>query len=385
MKNDKMDKSRVAPDDPDLLLQLMESTNDCLWMFTPDWEELIFANSAYEDIFGRSVTELKEDPENFVEAIHPNDRQTVMGQMAELSNGNPIDLEFRVNPEVDYETWVWVQGEPVHTETGEVEYVAGYTRDISERKDYQQKLEQHREELEQSNESLREFAYIASHDLQEPLRMVSSYVELLDQEYGEQFDDEAEEYMQFAVNGAQRMKQMINSLLEYSRVHTDAKEFDETDVNEVFQTSRQDLELLIDDHDAEISVGDLPIVRADREQLGQVFQNLIKNAIEHATENGIPKIEVTATERDDAYEFAVSDNGPGVPINEQEEIFKIFQQGASASNTANSGIGLAITQRIVQRHGGTIWVESEHDSGATFKFTIPKVSPIAMQEEEEQP
>lgn len=210
--------------------------------------------------------------------------------------------------------------------------------------------------------------------------MVSSYVELLSQEYGEQFDEEAEEYMEFAVNGAQRMKQMINSLLDYSRVHTDAKEFDEVDANEVFQTSRQDLQLLINDHDAEISVADLPIVKADRDQLGQVFQNLMKNAIEHTDEAETPKIEVTSTERDGGHEFAVSDNGPGVPPGEAEEIFKIFKQGADASNTTNTGIGLAITQRIVQRHGGTIWVESEDDSGATFKFTIPYDSPTTTQE-----
>jgi len=374
MEHDKSGEDRVAPDDLDLLIQLTEYTNDCLWMFTADWEELVFANSAYENIFGNSVAELEEDPTNFVEAVHPDDRQRVMDSMAKLSNGENADLEFRVNANTGYETWAWVQANPMKNESGDVEYVAGYTRDITERKEYQHKLEQHREDLEQSNESLREFAYIASHDLQEPLRMVSSYVELLDQEYGEQFDDEAEEYMEFAINGAQRMKQMINSLLAYSRVHTDAEEFDEADANEVFETSCQDLKLLIEDHDAEVSVDDLPVVRADRDQLGQVFQNLVKNAIEHASEDGTPSIEVTATERDDVHEFAVSDNGPGVPTSEQEDIFKIFRQGASASSTANTGIGLAITQRIVQRHGGEIWVESESDEGATFRFTIPKTA-----------
>ena len=380
MESDNMTTDRAVPDDLELLVQLTEYTDDCLWMFTPDWEKLVFANSAYEDIFGNPVAALKEDPGNFVEAVHPNDRQRVLAHMERLSQGESIDLEFRVNPTVDYETWVWVQAKPVNDASGEVEYVTGYTRDITDRKESERKLEKHRKELEQSNESLREFAYIASHDLQEPLRMVSSYVELLNQEYGEQFDDEAEEYMEFAVNGAQRMKRMINSLLEYSRVHTDAKDFDETDANEVFKTSRQDLELLIADSNAELSIESLPIVRADPEQLGQVFQNLIKNAIEHADEDGIPKIEVTATEHDGAYEFAVSDNGPGVPANEQDDIFKIFKQGASASNTTNTGIGLAITQRIIQRHGGTIWVESEPDTGATFRFTIPKVSPSSSQE-----
>ncbi len=201
--------------------------------------------------------------------------------------------------------------------------------------------------------------------------MVSSYVDLLEREYGDELDDEAEEYMAFAVNGAKRMKRMINSLLEYSRVHTEAEEFDEVDAEAVFESARQDLELLIADHDAEVTAEDLPTVSADGDQLGQVFQNLVKNAIEHASEDGIPKIDVTVADRTDTHEFAVSDNGPGIPADEQDDVFEIFRQGADAE-AGNTGIGLAITRRIVQRHGGDIWVQSEPGDGATFKFTIPK-------------
>ena len=379
--------NRVVPDDPDLLLQLTEYTDDCLWMFTPDWAEVLFVNSAYEDIFGKTVASLEDDPTSFVDAIHPDDRDRVLEKMEGLSAGEPKDLEYRVDPDNDYGTWVWVQGKPVIDESGEVTALAGFTRDITRRKEYQHQIEHQREALQKSNESLREFAYIASHDLQEPLRMVSSYVDLLDREYGDQFDEEAEEYMEFAVNGAQRMKRMINSLLEYSRVHTQATEFDEIDANAVFETSRQDLELLIADHDAEVTVDDLPTVSADRDQLGQVFQNLVKNAvehsstsppshapedaIEHADDGGQPRVDVTVTDRDEAYEFAVADNGPGIAPDEQDDVFDIFRQGADAS-AGNTGIGLAITRRIVQRHGGEIWVESAPGEGATFKFTIPK-------------
>jgi light-regulated signal transduction histidine kinase (bacteriophytochrome) len=169
------------------------------------------------------------------------------------------------------------------------------------------------------------------------------------------------------------MKRMINSLLEYSRVHTEASEFTEIDVNEVFENTRQDLELLINEHDAQISADDLPTIEADRNQIGQVFQNLVKNGIEHASQAGVPEIEVTVSEQEDAYVFAVSDNGPGIPDGQHDEIFKIFQQGSAASSTDNTGIGLAITQRIVQRHGGAIWVASA-DTGATFKFTVPRDS-----------
>ncbi|WEL22652.1 PAS domain-containing sensor histidine kinase [Halorhabdus sp. BNX81] len=373
------DENRVVPDDLDLLLQLTEYTDDSLWMFTPDWENVIFANSTYEDIFGEPVASLEADPTSFLDAVHPDDRERVADGMEQLSAGESTDLEFRVDPAEDYGTWVWVQGKPVVDEAGEVTALAGYTRDITRRKEYQRELEHHREALEKSNESLREFAYIASHDLQEPLRMVSSYVDLLEREYGDQFDDEAEEYMEFAVNGAKRMKRMINSLLEYSRVHTQAEEFDEVDAAEVFESARQDLELLIADHSAEITVGDLPTVSADRDQLGQVFQNLVKNAVEHAEKDGTPRIDVTATDRPDAYEFAVSDNGPGIPADEQDDVFEIFRQGANAE-AGNTGIGLAITRRIVQRHGGEIWIESEQGEGAAFKFTIPKGLNVAESE-----
>lgn len=364
----------VTPEDPELLLQLTEYTDDALWMFTPDWSELVFVNSVYESIFGRSVAELRDDPSSFLEAVHPDDRQRVQQRMEELSNGSPVDLEYRVNPDADYGTWVWVQGQPIYDESNTVQYVAGYTRDITERKEYQQQLEQHRKDLERSNESLREFAYIASHDLQEPLRMVSSYVDLLDQEYGDQLDEEAQEYMEFAVNGARRMKRMINSLLEYSRVHTEAEEFEKVDASEVFADTRQDLELLIDDYGAEVSVGELPTVKADHNQLGQVFQNLVKNAIEHAGEDGFARVEVEATERENTYELSVSDNGPGIPEADQDDIFGIFQRGATASNNDSTGIGLAIAQRIIQRHGGEIWVESTEGEGATFNFTLPKAT-----------
>lgn len=360
------------PDDAYLLSAITEHTNDALWVFTADFEELVFVNSAYEDIFGGSVDDLREDATAFLERVHPDDRDDLIEGIETVGSGTKTELEFRVNPDVDYGTWVWVQAHPVYDDSGEMEYVVGYTRDISKRKEYRQELEATKKDLEKSNEGLREFAYIASHDLQEPLRMVSSYVDLLDAEYGDQLDDEAAEYMAFAVDGAQRMKRMIDSLLEYSRVQTNAKEFEETDTADVLEDTRQDLALHIDEHDAEVSVDDLPTVTADREQLGQLFQNLVKNAVEHGGEGDRPKVEVTATKRDGSYEFAVSDNGPGIPADEQDDIFDIFHRGASTSNTDSTGIGLAVSRRIAQRHGGRIWVESEAGQGATFKFTIPE-------------
>lgn len=351
---------------------LAETTNDVLWMFPPDWSEVLFVNSAYEEVWGQSVEALVEDPTNFLKGIHPDARPRVQAAMETLSSGESIELEYRVNPKENFERWVWVQGEPVYDEEGTLDRVVGFVRDITKRKEYERQLEQTKKDLERSNQSLREFAYIASHDLQEPLRMVASFVELLQNQYGEQFDEEAEEYMDFAVDGAQRMKQMINSLLQYSRVHTKARTITTTNVEEVLEDVQRDLQFFLEDHDGELSVGELPTIDADPDQLAQVFRNLIKNALVHADDGAPPQVSISASEREEAFEFAVEDNGPGIPESEQDEIFKIFRQGAEASSKNGTGIGLAISQRIVQRHGGKMWVDSEPGNGATFSFTIPK-------------
>ena len=239
-----------------------------------------------------------------------------------------------------------------------------------ERAERQQELAAYRTELERSNESLQQFAYIASHDLQEPLRMVSSYVDLLEREYAEELDDEADEYIEFAVDGATRMQEMIEALLEYSRVQTQGGEFTETDVETVVAETIESLQLLIQESDAEVVVGDLPTVDADASQLGQVFQNLVENAIEYGADS--PRIEIEAVDRGDHYEFAVSDDGPGIPADDRETIFEIFRSGhRGAESSGGTGIGLAVCQRIVHRHDGEIWVDGEPGEGATFRFTIP--------------
>lgn len=643
------------------LTQLTENANDVFWLFTGDWSELLFVNSAYEDVWGQEIEAVEEDPTDFLNGVHPEDRDTVLDVMERLSAGESVEVEYRVNEAEDYGRWVWVRGSPVFDDDGNVIRVAGFARDISELKQrqqelaetrkrletlyetapdaiiaadadtgeiveanaaaedlfersrealvgmrqpelhppdqreqymelfeshvetggvsrfnkfedgswiyvvkasgeqvpveisarttdlgdrqvvygilrdisdrketqerfetlnrmaislaaanspqdafeaateaaasaldhpyamvwtvtedetltlqnatgvmnsmdgsgteslvhergdlawevfeagetrvvdemepaalaapaapigsavlvpvgdhglltigarkpsafddvdvylasllakhlgnvldritYEQALEEYQQDLERSNENLQEFAYIASHDLQEPLRMVSSYVDLLAEEYGDELDEEAAEYMEFAVDGAHRMREMINALLDYSRVETKAGEFEAVDVEELLEETLQSLDLFIDDHDATIQHDQLPTVEADRNQLGQVFQNLIKNAIEHggsgeddADGSPGPVVEITAEETPDACAFSVSDNGDGIPANQQDRIFDIFDSG----HDGGTGIGLAVCERIVYRHGGTISVDSEPGEGSTFTFTIPK-------------
>ncbi|WP_336329947.1 PAS domain-containing sensor histidine kinase [Haloarcula sp. CGMCC 1.2071] len=245
-----------------------------------------------------------------------------------------------------------------------------------ERLERETRLKSKQAELERSNEALQQFAYIASHDLQEPLRMVSSYVDLLNSEYGDDLDEEAAEYMAFAVDGAHRMQEMVDALLRYSRVETKAGDFEETDPEAVLDRTLDALQMRIEEVDATITAESLPRVDADSNQVGQVFQNLLENAIEYATEAGIePHIEVSAEEDDGMVTFTVSDNGPGIPAADREEVFDIFHR-AGAHDTEGTGIGLAVCQRIVLRHDGRIWVEPS-DDGATFKFTLPAVTGVS--------
>jgi len=240
--------------------------------------------------------------------------------------------------------------------------------DITDLKEAQRELQETVAELERSNEQLEQFAYVASHDLQEPLRMVSSYVDLLASEYGDELDEEADEYVDYAVDGAERMQAMIDGLLDYSRVTTRGGEFEAVDADAVFERTRHDLELLIEDADATVTAGDLPTVTADENQLAQLFQNLVKNALKHGGES--PTVRVEAEARDGEWVFSVADDGPGIPESRHDSVFEIFEQGAREND--GTGIGLAICRRIVARHDGELWLESSEGEGATFHFSIPR-------------
>jgi PAS domain S-box-containing protein len=242
--------------------------------------------------------------------------------------------------------------------------------DISERKRDEIALAEFAGELSRSNAELQQFAYVASHDLQEPLRMVASYVQLLAKRYGGKLDADADEFIHFAVDGANRMKALIQDLLQYSRVNTKGKEFEATDCEEVLERELANLQLTIADSGATITHDSLPILVADGLQLGQLFQNLIGNAIKfHGDEP--PQIHISVTKIDAGHHFSVKDNGIGIDPQYRERIFDIFQRLHGKDKYAGTGIGLAVCRKIVERHGGKIWVESEPGKGSVFHFIIP--------------
>ena len=232
----------------------------------------------------------------------------------------------------------------------------------------ERQLRAYRDELERSNEALQQFAYVASHDLQEPLRMVSSYVDLLDSEYGDELDEEAQEYMHYAVDGAARMKSMIDGLLEYSRIQTHGESFEPVDTDAVLDRTLDQLELFLEDEGVTIEREPLPSVAADDEKVSQLFQNLLKNAAIHG---GASTISIGATTDEKHVTFSVADDGVGIPADQQDSLFDIFAQGHDTEG--GSGMGLAICDRIAHRHGGDIWVESEPGEGTTFYVTLPRV------------
>jgi light-regulated signal transduction histidine kinase (bacteriophytochrome) len=238
------------------------------------------------------------------------------------------------------------------------------------RKDAEAHLLQKVDELHRSNEELDQFASIASHDLQEPLRMVASYTQLLSRRYTGKLDADADEFIAFAVDGASRMQQLIKDLLAFSRVGTKGTELLETSSEIALQQALINLRGAIEESGAQITFDPLPIVLADKMQLIQLFQNLIGNAIKYQSEGEIPRVLISARKEKKKWVFAVRDNGLGIDSQYFDRIFGMFQRLHKREEFAGTGIGLAICKKIVERHGGNISVESQPGQGSTFRFAL---------------
>jgi PAS domain S-box-containing protein len=354
---------------------LAENMHDMIWIADPHSSQFVYASPSVERLLGYSREELIDTP---LEKLLPPASLTLavenLTRMTEaVTAGRPIEtprLELQHIRKDGAIIWVEVAYSLILNDAGAVVALQGVNRDITERKQAEEELARRTAELARSNAELEQFAYIASHDLQEPLRMVASFTELLARRYKGRLDRDADEFIAFAVDGANRMKELINDLLSYSRVGTRGKPFVPTDCREVFDRALSNLTVTIQEHGATVKAGQLPTVTADPVQLTQVFQNLIANAIKfHGPE--LPLVDVSAERHAEEWVFSVQDNGIGIDPQFFERIFAIFQRLHGPNAYPGTGMGLAICRKIVERHGGRIWVESERGRGSTFYFTTP--------------
>ena len=264
----------------------------------------------------------------------------------------------------------------VRDSTGNPQYQIGQLVDITESKKAEDKIRRYAADLERSNGDLQHFAYIASHDLQEPLRMIRGFLELLARRYEGKLDETADEYIGFAVDGASRMQNLIRGLLVYSRVGTQGKDFAVVNAQTALNQALLNLRAAIEESGAAVENDPMPVVFADDTQLAQLFQNLIGNAIKFRSEK-TPKIHVGVVDKKEVWEFVVTDNGIGFDPEHADRIFQMFQRLHGPTKYSGTGIGLALCKRIVERHGGRIWVESAPNKGSAFHFTIPKEAACA--------
>lgn len=244
-------------------------------------------------------------------------------------------------------------------------------------KDLNEKLLLKQEELEKSNTQLEQFAYVTSHDLREPLRMVNSFLTLLSKKYEGKLDEKAHQYIHYAVDGGQRMTKMINDLLEYSRVGRTNKQKEVTDLNTIIDNVKTLLQISIKEKNAELRYDNLPQVYAVPVLMELLFQNLITNALKYSKEGMGCKIEITASSQSKQWVIGVSDNGIGIAPENHEIIFGVFKKLHNKDEYEGTGIGLSVCQRIINYHGGKIWVESKLGEGAVFYFTLPKRKPVS--------
>jgi PAS domain S-box-containing protein len=365
------------------LVLAVEGTGVGLWDWQVQTGELV-VNARWAEMIGYTLEELAPiSIETWMSLCHPDDLQRSEECLARHFTGETEQYKCELRMKHKHGGWVWMldQGKVFMRDAeGRPLRMAGTHLDITERKEAERELTRYTEALQHSNEELQQFAYTVSHDLKSPLRMVKSYMYLLEEEYKGQLDTEADRFIRFAVDGAQRMEQLIDGLLTYARVDTQGGDLVPTDAGAVLERVLASLYFEIEEQGAQVTYDPLPTVLADVTQLAQVFQNLIGNALKFQppARDEPPRIHIAAAPlhlgesrgQGTVWRFSVQDNGIGIAPEHADRLFGVFQRLHTAEEYEGTGIGLAICKKIVERHGGRIWVESEVGEGATFYFTL---------------
>jgi PAS domain S-box-containing protein len=324
-------------------------------------------NTALLEMSGFTAEEFAQHP--ITDFFHPDDRAAMKAEFQRLSTeGGNADFECRCLRKDGSCVWLLFSA----TAAPDEKLIFTTAHDITERKRMEKALQLNLEKLSQSNEELERFAYVASHDLQEPLRMVASFTQLLAQRYSGRLDETADRYIHYAVDGAKRMQELIGELLAYSRLNSKELEIRRTDCAAVVLEAMRNLQAAIEESGASIDMDPLPELSVDQGQLTQLFQNLLSNSIKFRRKDECPRIHVSSVDSGAEWVISVRDNGIGMDTRQAERAFQIFQRLHTRAEYPGTGIGLAVCKKVVERHGGRIWVESEPGAGSTFRFTIPK-------------
>jgi len=350
--------------------QLAKQSNTVTWEADTDGI-FTYVSNVSESVWGYRPDELV-GKKHFYDLVVEAERESIKSRAIEMLKHRErfAGLEHAVQTKDGRTVWDSTSGIPLLNADGTLRGYQGSDTDITERKRSEDRLRLLVSKLSAANRDLSQFAYVASHDMQEPLRMISSYLQLLSKRYSGHIDKDADEFINYAVDGANRLQRMIIDLLTYSRIGTRGRAFVETDVGVVLNLALTNLKIAIEASHAKITYANMPTVKADEVQLLQLFQNLIENAVKFRSDEP-PAIHVSAERGEGEWVFSVKDNGIGIDPKYQNRLFVVFQRLHSAAKYPGTGIGLALCKRIVERLGGRIWVESELGKGSTFRFTIP--------------
>ncbi|OKH36335.1 hypothetical protein NIES2101_37130 [Calothrix sp. HK-06] len=363
--------------------QLAENIHEVFWIFDPRNGQLIYVSPAYETIWGRTVESLQNNPMGWSEAIHPDDKQRHAEQHRENIHHGTLNVEYRIIRPDGQVRWIEDRGFPIRNQEGEIYRVAGVAEDVTERKrkeaeiqllneTLEQRVQERTVQLQEVNAEMEAFAYSISHDLRAPLRTMQGFAQALQEDYADQLDEIAQEYIQYITEGAIQMDTLIADLLSYSRLTRVQIELQQVDLNSIVQEALKQLGAEIKEKHALITIDTLPLVMAHRSTLMQVITNLISNAIKFVEPPTQPKVHIYAREQQNLVYLWVEDNGIGIAPEHQERIFRVFERLHGAESYPGTGIGLAIVRKAVERMNGKVGVESQVNSGSRFWIELIK-------------